>query len=398
MIPRVVVLIVCIVCIVVMCGNAFCQQQYAQQYAQQQAQQYQPQQQAGAGQAQAGGGYTGGGGYQESVTVLPSQQFWTLIYAALPPSAERRIAQVDGALVITDTATNQRLIRKILDSLTQIPPQIAIETKFIDVSVSRIDELGIQWDQTGFISPMTGDSAGIIRKGFDDFSEASASTNLSTQTSEGLTFRYTSLGDTSYRAILHALEQSGKASLLSEPRIMALNHQPANIQVIQNVPYISDVSIETLTIPNAPTQVYQNYSANTLNIGITLEVTAHVGEDSDVIALELRPTVDTLVRQIPLITGIAGAAPIPQELGYPVIDRRTTDTMVLVKSGETIVIGGLIRDSDTTTEKGIPLLKDIPLFGNLFKNKYTSKTKANLLIFITATLVNPSGSPIVYSK
>ena len=81
-------------------------------------------------------------------------------------------------------------------------------------------------------------------------------------------------------------------------------------------------------------------------------------------------------------------------MGYPAIDIRTTQTTVKVKSGDTIVMGGFIKDVDTVYDKKIPFLGDIPLIGELFKYKYQTREKKNLAIFLTATLLTSEGEMI----
>ncbi len=107
------------------------------------------------------------------------------------------------------------------------------------------------------------------------------------------------------------------------------------------------------------------------------------------ITLDLHPTIDFFVRRV------SSHILAPLELGYPIIDTRTTQTSLIVKSGSTVILGGLMQDKDGLLNKKIPLLGDIPLLGKLFRYKYRNREKRNLLIFVTATLLTSAGEEII---
>ena len=108
------------------------------------------------------------------------------------------------------------------------------------------------------------------------------------------------------------------------------------------------------------------------------------------ITLDIKPTVRELVKQIDIFTAL-----VPADLGWPIIDERTTNTTMVIDSGATVVLGGLIRNDTVVVEKKTPLLGDIPLLGRAFRHKYSQDQKKNLLIFITAYLLSPSGEKTV---
>ena len=188
------------------------------------------------------------------------------------------------------------------------------------------------------------------------------------------------------RSYIRALEQTGKANLLSAPRVTTLSGQMANIQIVSTFPYTSDVDLENTGTADHPIWEY-DYTINEESIGITLEVTPRVGEQSDVITLEIRPKVDVLSGRVPI------SNLVPEDMGWPIVDTRSAETTVYVRSGETLVLGGLMADDIRTYDRRVPILGHIPLLNNLFKYKYETKLKKNLLMFITATIITAEGEP-----
>ncbi len=314
--------------------------------------------------------------------------------SSLPPQEGRIITlnEATGLLTITDTPTHHRFIKELLKRLDVGSKQISIEAKFVEVSIADINELGIEWywykhgersDKWSDVDIGTGDTedSGIHWDG------------------GGLTFPKTSEGldlfisSTTYsgdfiRSYLHALEQAGKANLLSAPKVTTLSGQMANIQIVSTFPYTSSVDLENIGTADHPTWEY-SYTFNEESVGITLEVTPTVGEDSKVITLEIRPKVDVLSGRVSI------HSLVPSRMGWPMIDSRSTDTTVYVKSGETIILGGLMSDDTKLYKRKVPILGNIPLLGRFFKYEYETKKKKNLLIFITATLVTSTGEEVL---
>ena len=310
--------------------------------------------------------------------------------SSLPPQEGRVVAlnPATGLLTITDTPTHHRLIEELLKRLDVGPKQISIEAKFVEVNVTDINEIGIEW--YWYKHGGAGDKWSDVDIGADDTESAGIHWDggglTFPKTSEGLDFFISS---TTYsgdfiRSYLHALEQSGRAKLLSSPKVTTLSGQMANIQIVSTFPYTSDVSLENAGTADHPTWEY-TYTFNEESVGITLEVTPRVGEESKIITLEIYPKVDVLIDRVPI------HSVVPIGMGWPIIDSRSTQTTVYVKSGETIILGGLMSDEVEFYKRKVPLLGDIPLLGRLFSYKYETKQKKNLLIFITATLITSSG-------
>jgi general secretion pathway protein D len=322
---------------------------------------------------------------------------------ALPPQ-EGRVAtfnEVTGILTVTDTPSNHRLIRKLIEQFDVGPKQVMIEAKFVEIAFENLDELGIEWywyKRGEVTAGSTPTSTTIINK--------SVNVNPAYEGVQWDTFPATNFGlgfvmsqfttnkfITSY---LRALASEGRANLLSSPKITTLSGQMANIQVTQTIPYASDVNFENAGTADHP--VWQlKYTIAEKITGITLEVTPYVSANSNIVTLDIHPEVSNLVTRRPIFESASGTNPftetagVPTNLGWPVIDTRTAQTSVMIQSGETVIMGGFVKDDETLTKKKVPFLGDIPLVGSLFKYEYKSRTKKNLVIFLTATLVTPEG-------
>jgi general secretion pathway protein D len=167
------------------------------------------------------------------------------------------------------------------------------------------------------------------------------------------------------QATIRALATAGKLDILSRPYVLTSDNQQARIMVGQYVPYITDSRITD-----------SGQQINTIDyrdIGIILNVTPHINPDGLVI-VDVAPEISSISDQTIAINSTTNAT---------VFNSRSADTRVGIKNGETIVIGGLMQDQKTETVSKVPILGDIPLLRWLFSRTQRSKTKTELLIFLT---------------
>ncbi|MDD4878872.1 MAG: hypothetical protein PHR22_00255 [Candidatus Omnitrophica bacterium] len=335
---------------------------------------------------------------------------------SLPAQEGRKITYNDGTklLTVTDTEENQAVIKNLIKGFEVGPKQVMIETRFVEVAVTDLDELGMEWDfyhpgnandkNSGFtIGAPVGTAYQGVQWNNDIESAFPVVGNFAGQL---MMFKVLANGE-AYIANLRFLEQQGKANLLSAPKVTAISGQMANIQVIRTYPYVSDFTLENIGTAEFPIWSYKLALAEK-PVGIFLEATPYVTEGSNTITLDLHPEVSVLRSQVAIsnlqtsgetgqlgnVTSATSVKLIPNELGWPVVDVRTTQTSVSVDSGATIVLGGMIKDSETVTKRKIPLLGDIPLLGQAFRYDYKNQTKTNLLIFITASIIDAKGEAI----
>jgi len=166
-------------------------------------------------------------------------------------------------------------------------------------------------------------------------------------------------------ATLQALETANKANIISNPRITTVNNREASVVVGKQIPLI----VQDFA-GNAVTQL--------TTIGIKLNVTPHINTGNR-ITMDVHPEVSDLASQATVQGGI-------------IINTTMADTRVMVNDGETAVIGGLIRSNESTLKRGIPVLMDIPLLGNLFRSSSATKQKRELLIFVTPKILGETAS------
>jgi len=317
--------------------------------------------------------------------------------ANLPPQEGRRIVldEITGLLTITDTPKNHELAKQLIEEWDVEPKQIQIEAKFIEITFTELNEMGMDWRLVSSEHPLIDLYTGMLGTGTSPvFGQASNLAGL------GLFIGKATMTTGELFAYLKALEQTRKANLLHAPRITTLSGQTANIQVIRSFPYATSVERKHIELeqisPGANQTTKDIYAVETYEIdeeivGISLEVTPRVIEGSDVITLDIHPEVTKLSSQIAL----TNAGTFNSDLGWPIIDTRTSVTSVMIRSGETLIMGGLIQDQDSNTvERKIPILGDVPLLGNLFKYKYENREKKNLVIFLTARLIDKRGKEI----
>ncbi len=306
---------------------------------------------------------------------------------ALPLQEGRKIVlnEAAGFLTVTDTPSHHKLIRRLLDLIDVGPSQISIEARFVEISLANLHELGVEWIGD-YAEPLAAPGGKV--KGITGWVSSLFGSGEMVDAGMGLVLGKTNLSGSQLAAYLRALERTGRANMLSSPRLTTLNGQPANIQVIKRIPYATDVEYSEIDMPGG-TQWVSTYTIEEKIVGINLEVTPSVGKDTDVITLDLHPEISEVVKNLSIYSSV------PDDLARPVIDMRSIQTSVIVKTGETVVMGGLVKDEETTTVKKVPILGDLPLIGKLFRYKYSVREKRNLIIFITATLISADGEEVL---
>ena len=183
-------------------------------------------------------------------------------------------------------------------------------------------------------------------------------------------------------AIISLIESQGNVSVLSSPRIATVNNQKAVIKVGTDEFFVTDVS-STTTSTSSSTSDTPDITLTPFFSGIALDVTPHIGEDSEVI-LHVHPAISKVEDQTKTITlGDTGDLVLP--LAFSTI--RETDSIVRAKSGQVIVIGGLMEERSSQLDAGVPLLKDIPGIGRLFTQERDVTEKIELVILLKPQIV-----------
>ncbi len=267
--------------------------------------------------------------------------------------SKRGSAEVDArtnSILITDIAERIDQVRNMVQNLDTETPQVEIVAKLVDVDVTEARLLGISWNIENLHSDKERISGSISHK-----------TPLTGATTEMKLGMIRSFGNID--ATIQALENKNKATLLSNPSITTVNNRKARILVGKEIPLIVlDQSGNPIT--------------ELKKVGITLEVTPYINADGRV-TMDLHPEVSDLSSQSTVQGGI-------------VFTTTEADTRVMVSDGETAVIGGLISQTETRFEQGVPILKSLPVLGHLFRTSDVRKENRELMIFVTPRIVHGS--------
>jgi tetratricopeptide (TPR) repeat protein len=330
--------------------------------------------------------------------VLQLDSIAKLIEDSVPKPANSKfiLDERTGSLIATNTAENLAIIERLLGELDVTPIQVLIEARFIELTMTDLSHLGLE-------AVLTGDAA-LTKKG-DTNGTAGAGHQLAggggfkfpalSREDEGLNFTIEGvLTGTQFEAVLHALEETRKSKTLSAPRVTTLNNQTATIRVVEefNYPTRYEVSLIQFDIngdgdfddagetefANVPQDLQKR------DVGILLNVTPSVGKDLKTITLVLAPEVS----QFSQFRELGGGVTVPE------FTSSQLTTSVFIEDGNTVVLGGLMKDTTSETKTKVPVLGDMPLFGSLFRQSEASSTRTNLLIFITARVLAPRGQTI----
>ena len=258
-----------------------------------------------------------------------------------------------NTLIVTDIADKLDQVDAMIRNLDTRTPQVEIVARLVDVDVSATRDLGIKWG----VHNLDLFDAGVtehVDVNANDVTGPAGIVTVGTIKSFG-----------SIDATLQALETANKANIISNPRITTVNNREASVVVGKQIPLI----VQDFA-GNAVTQL--------TTIGIKLNVTPHINTGNR-ITMDVHPEVSDLASQATVQGGI-------------IINTTMADTRVMVNDGETAVIGGLIRSNESTLKRGIPVLMDIPLLGNLFRSSSATKQKRELLIFVTPKILGETAS------
>ncbi len=292
-----------------------------------------------------------------------------------------------NALVVRADPAMMKEVVNVIDQLDQRRSQVLIQAAIVEVSGDNAQQLGVQWAAG---DPKSG--VGLINFSTAGASLASIAAAVSANTppssfNDGAAIALGKTGTnangdrTFYGALIQALATTTNANLLSTPSIVTLDNQEAKIVVGQNVPFITGSSTSSSSTTTNPFQTIERQ-----DVGITLKVIPHIGEGGTV-RLEIEQEVSAV---LPSVQGVNSADLITS--------KRSIKTTVLADDGQTIVLGGLIKDDNTKTVSKVPLLGDIPLLGYLFRATSDKKTKQNLLVFLQPTLLRDGSSAVEMSR
>jgi type IV pilus assembly protein PilQ len=267
-----------------------------------------------------------------------------------------------NALVVTDTADVLAKVGKIIQALDTQTPQVMIEGKVIEAKDTWSRSIGISWGVNQGAALTARNKSGVPNV---SFAAVGSAPSLQVGT-------FGLLNDLdSLTSIIQLGESEGNTKILSSPRIVATNNQKATIQQTQEKP------VQTSTTTSSGTTTAVSFKQAKLQLDVTPQITADGG-----IILSL----NVLQEFFGSAVAVGGAAAGTTE-AVPV-ESRQAQTTVLVKNGQTAVVGGIYSSNDTEGGDGLPFLRKIPLLGRLFGNETISKAKNELMIFLSPRILN----------
>lgn len=317
--------------------------------------------------------------------------------ATAAPGGQQFDVQADEAtnsVVITASPDIMRSLEEVIHQLDIRRAQVLVEAVIAEVSSNKAKDLGVQW-----VFDNAGNGKGPL--GIINFSQGGASisslaatalgaksgttTTSAPSVPDGATLgvgRFNKEGF-SFAALLHALSSDGATNILSTPTLVTLDNEEAQIVIGQNVPFITGSFANTGTTgtTGAVTNPFQTIQRQ--DVGLTLKIKPQINE-GDAIKLDINQEVSSLS------PSVSGAADL-------ITNKRSIKTSVLVDDGRLVVLGGLIEDNLQEKVAKVPLLGDIPLLGALFRDKNTTKTKTNLMVFIHPVILRDEALAAQYT-
>jgi general secretion pathway protein D len=259
--------------------------------------------------------------------------------------------EANNSLVITATALEYRRVQRILERLDIAPNQILLEATIAEVQLKDELKMGVRWffQMGNHKLTLTDSSVGAVTPTFPSFSNFFSTPDI--------------------KVVLNALSTVTDINIISSPTLMVLDNKKATLQVGNEVPVATQSAVAVLT-PGSPIVNSITYR----NTGIVLNITPRIG-DKGRIQLDVEQEASDVVA-----TSTSG-------IDSPTIQQRRIKTTVAVNDGEGVVLGGLIQDRADNTRGQVPLVGQLPVLGNLFKNKTDTIARTELLVAITPRIV-----------
>ena len=269
-------------------------------------------------------------------------------------SLTRSLGSEPMKLMVRGNRSQISQARQFLSLYDVAPKQVSLELRVMEISKDDALKVGLDW------SALTGGAVQMIRV------NQGINSSQSIPGTVGADIRFNGESTGSVTATLDRL--AGSFKMVARPNILASEGRPTNIFVGDEVRYVESI-VSSST--NGPT-----ITTGQVNVGVKLNVTPRVGANGN-ITLDLNPEMSILKG----FTDVVGGGQLPQT------SLRSTTSMVTLKSGETLAIGGLIQESDRKTVSGIPLLMDLPVIGHLFKRTSNTSARSEVVFFLTVTEV-----------
>lgn len=279
-----------------------------------------------------------------------------------------------GLIMVRASYKKHRQIQTFIDQvLNNSKRQVMIEATIAEIKLSDSYQTGVDWS----VVAADGNSGLNILSDF-------TGSNLTQSPFSSLTLSNTSGGD-QVNIALRALEEFGDVKVLSSPKVMAINNQPAILKVVDNIVYF-EMQVDTALSENSSASLTSfETQIKTVPVGFVMAVTPYINEHN-MVTLNIRPTISRVIDKVEDPNPAFRNADVISSV--PVIQVREIESILSINSGDTAIIGGLMQDTVNDRSSGVPLLSDIPILGNFFKYKNDAREKSELIIFIRPLVIN----------
>lgn len=327
-----------------------------------------------------GGNQRGGMNFQGSLRPQSEQESSAPAQPAAPrptggdTDTNIRISAIEenNQLMVQATPVEWDRIERAIQKLDVVPLQVQIEARILEVSMTDELSLGVQWYLTGLI----GTAEGSVGKGTEYAPEFRGNKQNRHRAQIGGTGSINPYGQGMFWSFLNrnfevaitALESSGKAKSLAAPSLLVMNNQQAQINVGQQIPIRQTYQVWGGQVPGSGMG-----SVQYLNTGVILDVKPRVNPGG-LIYLDIQQEV-------------SNPGPVSGDENPP-INQRMIQTQVAVQSGETLMLGGLIRDNKTESESGLPFVNRVPVLNKLFGSSKTNSDRTELIVLITPRVIS----------
>jgi general secretion pathway protein D len=357
-----------------------------------------------------------------------------------------------GILLVRATASDLEIIEEAVQALNETPPQVTIESKFVEITQADVKALGFDWFfgnflmNSGAIGAQGGSAPSFLGRpsaanpgGFAGpggvfpgqfgvpFVGQNPSSDLrltqglrntvrspgaGTQLEDNIPEVATITGiltDPQFRVVIRALEQRSGVDVLDASRVTTQSGRQAQMQVVEVPTIVTGVNqgfnqqqAAGLTGQGGGIGIGQNFAVQTVPLGPSLDVIPYVSADGYTVQMTMLPTVmeflgyddpGDFVAQAQVVGGTAGTV-LRAALPLPRMRVRQVATTAVVWDGQTVVLGGLLSEDVRKKKDKVPVLGDIPLLGRLFRSETSSSLKKNLVIFVTPTIIDPAGNRV----
>jgi type IV pilus assembly protein PilQ len=296
-----------------------------------------------------------------------------------PPESAFRLYRNRNLLVVKNTRDNLKIIEKLIMELDKPIQQVLIEARYLTISQTDLNELG--FDLKKINNPRT-------RKTPIENITNNLLANDPFKPGVGGDLTLTGIiGSIEYELVVRALDEMASTQVISSPRVTVLNNQTATIFRGETRYYfdnLTPVNIDGGDFQGDKVIVVPEGDAKELETGIKFEVKPTIGNDGKKVMLNLKPT----------ISQFDGYDPDQKDIQLPLVSENELETTAVIDSGQTVILGGIITETKENKDFRIPILGRLPLVGQFFAEEQYSKEPKNLIIFVTATIIDGSGKYI----